>query len=121
MADAEKRFTVDVRVRLFAGDTLAYGKGINRLLHLCREYHSLHKAAEEMRMSYRKALQIVQRAERCFNRPLLERSIGGKDGGGSRLTAFGEELVAAFSAIEAELDAAAQEKVRRMIGAFPKR
>lgn len=107
------RFTVDVRIRLFDRDDLAYGKGINRLLQLCGHHRSLHKAAEEMRMSYRKALQIVQRAEKCFGRPLLDRSIGGRDGGGSTLTAFGERLVAAFSKIEADVDAAAQKRWQR--------
>ena len=110
MSSAKRQFRLEVRVRLFDGDTLAYGKGINRLLLLCGRHHSLRKAAAEMRMSYRKALQIVQRAETCFNQSLLDRTVGGKEGGGSRLTDFGEQLVAAFSGIESAMESAARDK-----------
>lgn len=111
MLEATDKLRLDVRVRFYDDDdTLVYGKGINRLLQLCSRCHSLHKAADEMQMSYRKALQIVQRAEKCFGQPLLVRTIGGREGGGSRLTPFAERLVAAFSGLESELEAAAEEK-----------
>ena len=100
-----------VRIRLFDDDVLAYGKGINQLLLCTAQSHSLHKAAAQMQMSYRKALQIVQRAEKCFQEPLLVRTIGGKEGGGSMLTAFGQKLVADFSRIEAEIEALTLEKL----------
>ena len=102
-----------VRIRLFQGDCLAYGKGVNQLLLVCARCHSLHKAAQELGMSYRKALQIVQRAEKCFGKPLLARTIGGKDGGGSQLTPFAQELVLGFSRVEAEIEALALEKLRQ--------
>lgn len=111
MSERKENLRPDVRIRLFDSDELAYGKGVNQLLLLCSRHHSLHKAADEMQMSYRKALQIVQRAERCFGQPLLTRTIGGKDGGGSRLTPFGEKLVAEFSKIEDETTAFAMEKL----------
>ncbi len=104
-------FRLDIRVRFFdSEDTLAYGSGVNQLLYLCRLHGSLRKAAEEMHMSYRKALQIIQRAEKCFSQPLLIRSIGGKTGGGSELTKFAQELVTAFNSLELELALDAQVK-----------
>lgn len=111
MAEPKKNLRLDVRIRLFDGDELAYGKGVNQLLQLCGQHHSLHKAASEMQMSYRKALQIVQRAEKCIRQPLLTRTIGGKEGGGSVLTPFAEKLVADFSKIEDDLEKSALERL----------
>lgn len=115
MSDKGSKLKLDVRIRMYNGDELAYGKGINQLLLLCKQHRSLHKAADEMQMSYRKALQIVQRAEKCFNQPLLVRRIGGKEGGGSDLTPFCEKLVAEFSKTEADMKKAAFDRLHQWI------
>lgn len=96
----ERPFELNVRIRLMEGGDIAYGKGVNQLLLLCRRHRSLHKAANAMQMSYRKALYIIKRAETCFGQPLLKKTIGGKHGGGSELTDFGERLVHGFTQVE---------------------
>jgi molybdate transport repressor ModE-like protein len=82
-----------------------FGPGPVRLLALVIETGSLHQAAKQMGMAYSKAWRIVKDAEDHFGFKLLERRIGGPDGGGSVLTAEAQRLVAGFGALQAEADA----------------
>ncbi|MEL7624229.1 MAG: LysR family transcriptional regulator [Clostridiales bacterium] len=100
----KEAYTLDARIRLRKEGRVVYGSGIARLLALTDQLKSLHGAAGQMGMPYRKALSIVRRAEEELGRPLLERSIGGAGGGGSRLTPFGLWLSGNFQAFEAEVN-----------------
>jgi len=71
----------------------AFGEGPRRLLLAVERTGSLRAAAAEMGMAYTKALKLLRRAEEAAGYPLTCRSIGGKDGGGSRLTPRGKELL----------------------------
>jgi len=62
------------------------GKGPIMLLKEVERLGSLNKAAKSMNMSYSKAWNIIHRAEKLLGRPLLEKEIGGTEGGGSKLT-----------------------------------
>lgn len=70
-----------------------FGEGPCRLLKGIESSGSLRAAALEMNMAYSKALRILKRAEQAFGMPLTTRAIGGRDGGGSRLTPEGKELL----------------------------
>ena len=50
---------------------------------------SISAAARELGMSYRYALERITIVEKRLGRSLVERTRGGKDGGGAKLTAFG--------------------------------
>jgi molybdate transport system regulatory protein len=39
-----------------------------------------------------------------FTEPVVELSVGGKDGGGTRLTAFGRQLIADYRQFDAQVD-----------------
>ncbi len=96
-------YSVDVRVRIRKDDTVVYGTGISELLLKTDQLKSLNAAAKELGMPYRKALFIVTRAEEEFGKKILEKSIGGVGGGGSRLTEFGHYLVYQFHVMEEEV------------------
>lgn len=68
-----------------------FGEGPARLLHGIEETGSLRAAAMSMDMAYTKALKLIRNAENALGFPLLRRSTGGKDGGGSILTPEGKE------------------------------
>lgn len=70
-----------------------FGEGPYRLLKGVEETGSLRGAAGAMGMAYTKALRMVKRAEQAMGCPLTTRATGGKDGGGSRLTQEGKELL----------------------------
>jgi molybdate transport system regulatory protein len=70
-----------------------FGEGPCILLHGIEKTGSLRSAAMEMDMAYTKALNMIKRAEKALGFPLTERSIGGKGGGGSRLTPKAKEFL----------------------------
>ena len=68
-----------------------FGEGPARLLHAIEETGSLRAAAISMDMAYTKALKLMKNAENALGFPLTQRTTGGRDGGGSRLTTAGKE------------------------------
>ena len=67
---------------------------------------SLKMAAEKVGLSYRKAWGDIKDAESFLGFEIVEGIRGGKDGGLSRLTADGENLVLAFKELHREFDQA---------------
>ena len=89
-----------------------FGEGPYRLLLGVEERHSLRAAAQEMDMAYTKAFRIMKNAEENLGFPLLERSVGGKGGGGSTLTSRAKELLRRYGAYRLACDRAAEELYR---------
>ena len=93
-----------------------FGEGPARLLRRVEEYGSLRAAAISMEMAYTKALKLIRNAEAAVGVPLITRSTGGRDGGGSCLTDAGKELLARY---EAYRDACIQANSRLYLEFFP--
>ena len=68
-----------------------FGEGPARLLHGVEETGSLRAAALSMNMAYTKALKLIKNAESSLGFTLINRTAGGRDGGGSHLTEQGKE------------------------------
>lgn len=75
-----------------------FGEGPCRLLEQVEQTGSLRCAAASMEMAYSKALKLVKQAEEALGFPLTQRSVGGKDGGGSTLTPEGREFLHKYEA-----------------------
>ena len=75
-----------------------FGEGPCRLLGLVEEQGSLRSAATSMGMAYSKALKLIKQAEAALGYPLTERSVGGRDGGGSTLTPEGRAFLQQYEA-----------------------
>ena len=69
------------------------GIGIVWLLRKIKNFGSIKKAAEDMRMSYAKAHKILNRCEQELEKKLLIKTIGGKNRGGATLTDFAEHFI----------------------------
>lgn len=76
------------------------------LLNEIRTLGSLRSAAESLKLSYRKAWGDLRQAEEFLGFDLVETVRGGKDGGLSRLTDDGNELVEAFLHLHRDFDEA---------------
>ncbi len=94
-----------------------FGEGPARLLRGVEEYGSLRSAAMAMEMAYSKALRLVKQAEAALGYPLITRTTGGKDGGGSVLTPEGKIWLAKY---EAYRNACIRENGRLYREFFPK-
>ena len=77
----------------------AFGDGPARLLDGVEHWGSLRQAAQELGMSYNKAWRILHAAEQRLGFALLDRSVGGSLGGGSRLTPQAQDLMTRYRAL----------------------
>lgn len=75
-----------------------FGEGPARLLRGVEKQGSLRSAAMAMEMAYTKALKLVKQAEAALGYPLITRTTGGKDGGGSVLTPEGRRWLFQYEA-----------------------
>ena len=89
-----------VRLRVFLGEEHSVGPGKVELLESVRELGSISSAARSMDMAYRHAWELIDDMNRCFRSPVVATTSGGASRGGARVTAFGEELIRRFRAME---------------------
>ena len=78
----------------------ALGPGMVQLLERVAEQGSIRSAAASMGMSYRKAWLLVQEMQDTFNGAVVTTEIGGSDGGGTKLTELGTQLLRTYRRIE---------------------
>jgi molybdate transport system regulatory protein len=81
------------------------GPGKIGLLQAVERTGSLSGAARSMGLSYRRAWLLLHSLNNSFIEPAVELSVGGKDGGGTRLTDFGKKLAATYRGFESDVDA----------------
>ena len=74
-----------IQIRL-AKKNIFFGPGVLKLLKLTGKYESLSAASKSMGMSYSKAYKMIKESEKELGFKLLDRKIGGTNGGGSTLT-----------------------------------
>jgi molybdate transport system regulatory protein len=94
MAAPVVRFRID-----FAGYS-SVGPGKICLLEAIRDSGSLSRAARKIGMSYRRAWLLVESLKQSFREPVTVASTGGKDGGGMRVTEFGDALIENYRELE---------------------
>jgi molybdate transport system regulatory protein len=94
-------------IRLDFTGGCSIGPGKISLLEGIARTGSLSAAARALGMSYRRAWLLLHSTNEAFEQPVVELSVGGKDGGGARLTDFGRKLVANYRGFEAAVDALA--------------
>ena len=115
----DQELHLKLTVRLYTGDDQrCFGPGIATLLERVGEHRSLRAAAASMGMAYSKAWRIIRTAEGVFGCKLLDSTIGGRHGGGARLTPQAERLLAAYNAYVADLKAYADGKFQEAFGFY---
>ena len=99
----------DTATRVFS---LTSGKRWNHLELLERigESGSISAAASAMGMSYKAAWQAVEGMNNLSEQPLVERQTGGRHGGGTQLTPYGQRVLHACRQMEKE-----RERVRAVL------
>ena len=82
-----------------AGEQLGGTNRVGLLAALAR-CGSITAAAKQVGLSYKAAWEAIDTMNNLAGEPLVQRSTGGKGGGGTRLTARGAQLVENFTMIE---------------------
>ena len=96
-----------IHPRIYLSPDLIVGPGKIELLKAVRDTGSISAAARTIGMSYKRAWYLLDTLNKGFHQPVFEASPGGRGGGGARLTALGETLIASYTAIAAACAAAA--------------
>jgi molybdate transport system regulatory protein len=94
--DVDGRFWLNVEGKGFLG------LGRIELLEQIDASGSISAAARAMGMSYKAAWDAIDAMNNLADEPLLIRQAGGRQGGGTQLTAYGKRVIAQYRAAEQE-------------------
>lgn len=86
---------------ILAPDTLL-GPGKADLLQAIVETGSIAAAGRRMGMGYKRAWHLIDTMNAYFGEPLVVAVVGGKAGGGARLTPMGEHVLSLYRRIEVQ-------------------
>jgi molybdate transport system regulatory protein len=79
---------------------IVFGLGRYRILDMIHRLGSMHAAAKQLQMSYRAVWMRIRTSEERIGKPLVAR-----EGKGSRLTPFAENLMKQFKRLHAIVEA----------------
>lgn len=94
---------LDVRGSIWisvGGDSLG-GHGRVALLRAVDQHGSITQAAKAFGMSYKAAWDAINRMNELSRTPLIERAVGGRGGGSTRLTEHGRRLIERYEQVDA--------------------
>ena len=92
-------YKIKSRIWIEADGDILLGEGRVNLLKAIDKMGSLSKAAKSIGMSYKKAWSLIDAVNKRAEKPVTTSSIGGKGGGGAKLTEYGKSLVETFETI----------------------
>ena len=108
-----------VRVDLASGARIGPGKVA--LLEEIARSGSISAAGRALRMSYRRAWELVEDLNKTLGVPVVSTAAGGSGGGGARLTEAGQAVVTEYRALQVAAEAAAAAHMTALEQAFAKR
>jgi molybdate transport system regulatory protein len=106
-----------VRIKVWLADAegaVVIGPGRTRLLEGIERTGSILKAAQSLKMSYRRAWGRLKVMEERLGEPLLERQPGAGRRGGTRLTPKGKALLALYQKLTREMQKTSQTALSRL-------
>lgn len=95
-------YKVKSRIWIEGEDGMFLGNGRVRLLKAIDETGSLSKAAKTMKLSYKKAWNLIDSVNSNAEEPVVTTSTGGKDGGGAEVTPYGKKLIQQFEDLNSD-------------------
>ncbi|MBL7071420.1 MAG: LysR family transcriptional regulator [Candidatus Omnitrophica bacterium] len=97
---------------------LIFGEGKSEIFKAIQEHKSINKAAKSMGVSFRHAWSYINEIEKRLGVHLVDRSKGGKGGGGSHLTEYAVELMKRFDRLKNEVDKYTDKKAKEVFGGW---
>jgi molybdate transport system regulatory protein len=98
----DKKYKVKSRIWICTDEGTFLGEGRIELLNKIEEFGSISKAAKSMKMSYKKAWELVNSMNIQSDEPIVTGKIGGKDGGGSVVSDAGKKMIQEFADLNAK-------------------
>lgn len=91
---SEKKIKSRIWIEADGKAFLGYGKVL--LLKKLEETNSLNAAAKALSISYKKAWEMLKSMNISGNEPVSIQRTGGQNGGGTKVTPYGKELIRKF-------------------------
>lgn len=91
-----------------------FGPGPVQLLELIQETGSINQAAKRMKMSYKKAWELINNLNSMAGTPLVITSTGGDNGGGSAISEEALQLIAYHRELRARFSKFLEEETQRL-------
>ncbi|MBE0650747.1 MAG: LysR family transcriptional regulator [Bacteroidales bacterium] len=110
----DQNINIRFRVWVDKGELPYLGIGRIVLLENIIEHGSITKGAEAINMSYRKAWQLVEDMNKLSNKPLVEKRLGGKEGGGAIVTDEGRKIIKKFYELQSQVEDFLQGKLQEV-------
>lgn len=104
----------EIRLRVYAGDTIAIGPGKADLLEAIANGGSISAAGRALGMSYRRCWDLVSVMNEQFREPLVLSAKGGANGGGAQLSPLGREVLQRYRTMQRHAAAAVSKDIQRL-------
>ncbi len=105
---------IGARLRVVVEPNIAIGPGKADILEGIKATGSIAAAGRCMGMSYKRAWLLVETMNRCFGKPLVATSRGGRARGGATLTPAGELVLACYRRMEMSTQRAIAEDMGKL-------
>lgn len=93
-------YKIKSRIWITTEDGMFLGPGRIALLEAIEEHGSMSKAAKSMKMSYKKAWDLVDSMNKQSKELIVSPKTGGKNGGGSVLSDAGKRAIKIFNELD---------------------
>ena len=100
-------------LRVMGRGAPAMGPGKAELIERIAATGSISAAARAMGMSYRRAWQLVESLNGTYREPVIVTAVGGKRGGGARVSPYGLRLLRLYRAMESKASTAIARDLKR--------
>jgi len=94
------------------------GGGKTALLLAVDQFGSIQRAADEFGMSYRHAWGAIRRIEKRAGFKIVDTRLGGKEGGGARLTPKGKLFVDRVDSLLSDLHNVVEQRFKQRSGKY---
>lgn len=91
------------QLRLALHNDVVIGPGKADLLEMIDQTGSISAAGRTLKMSYKKAWQLIETMNSYFPSPLVATHSGGNRRGGAQLTELGKQVLTHYRALESQL------------------
>ena len=107
-------YTVKNRIWIEGDEGTFLGNGRIQLLDKIHQTGSIKKAAEELKMSYRKAWSLLDSMNRQAKDAYIVKSTGGDGGGGTVVTEAGLKAIEKFRELDRQCNQFLEEEMRKL-------
>ena len=97
------RAVLKVKAQVLRDGAIAIGPGKADLLEAIARTGSIAAAGRALGLSYRRTRDMINLLNACWQAPLVDTVRGGRQGGGTSLTATGAEVLERYRKLEAAL------------------